>query len=114
MGDLIKTNPPQPGSLESTIGKLTPTEKRICFILHKYSQLRSFPLNLKEILEWKDSLIEILGESLDVDALNFAVVKMLSEQIEYDKGKGIQNIFNALKQVIKTEDGKYKVRDFTW
>lgn len=94
--------------------KLNPKEVLVCTTLYKFNQLRAYPLDAAAIMEWKDSIFKILGGALDPLMIDFAVDKMLSEEIDYDKGKGIQNIFNALKQVIKTEDGKYKVRDFTW
>jgi len=93
---------------------LTDRDEAICRVLNKFNQLRSFRLDPIEILEWKDSLNRLIGEKLDTKALDFAIDKMMTGEIEYDKNKGIQNIFDALKQVAKKENGEYKIKTFVW
>lgn len=99
--------------MENTIGKLSEKERAICELLNRFNQLRSYPLSVTEVLEWKDSIIKLLGNSLDLEAIDFAIDKMILGEIEYDKNKGIQNIFSALKEISKTDQG-YKIKDFTW
>ena len=65
-----------------------------------------------EVLEWKDSLMEILGDNLDPDAIEFVILKMMTGQLDYDKNLGIQNIFSGLKQIRKTTKGYEVINTF--
>lgn len=114
MGKLTIINPPQPGSLENTIKGLSQYENSICEQLHRFNQLRAYPLSAVDILEWKDSIVKFYGQSLDTGALEFAIDQLIFGKIEYDKNTGIQNIFSALKEITSDGHGGYKLKDFTW
>lgn len=114
MGKLTIINPPQQGSLESTIKGLSAYENAICEQLNRFNQLRAYPLSAVDILEWKDSIVKFFGQSLDLGALEFAIDQLIFGNIEYDKNTGIQNIFSALKDIVKDSNGDYKLKDFTW
>jgi hypothetical protein len=94
------------------IVQLGSEEKRICAILNTYNQLRPYKLDAVEVLEWKDSIIKLVKD-LDIDALEFLVDKMIAGEMDYDRDKGIQNIFLGLKKVEKTETG-YKILRSIW
>lgn len=92
---------------------MTELERQVCNAIHEYNQLRAIPLAPIEILEWKDTLLR-LYPAIDVEALNFAILQMKADNIEYDQFFGIQNITKALKRVEKTKNG-YKVKsNFRW
>lgn len=80
--------------------------------MYQFNQLRAFSLTEIEMVEWARS-IERLTVDLDMDALNFVIDQMKCGNMEYDKTIGIQNIFNALKRIEKTETG-YKILRAIW
>lgn len=81
----------------------------LCDVLVGINQLRSFNLTGIEILEYKDSLMRI-APTLDPKLLQYAIDQMMIGNIDYHKDKGIQNIFNALKNVGKREDGTFYLK----
>lgn len=92
---------------------LSPRETRICQIMHTFNQLRPFKLDDVEKLEWKDSILRIMPD-VDLGALEFAVDRLLTGEVSYDKTEGIQNIFRALRRVKKIGEGQYELLNPTW
>lgn len=86
------------------IAQLTPHEMQLCQILNRYNKLRQFKLDAIEILEWKDDILLVMPD-LELEKLDFAITKMMTEEIEFNDKIGIQNIFRALRYVHKTENG---------
>jgi len=105
MSNIVKSN----GNLPA----LTKRDEAICKVINRFNQLRSFRLDPIEILEWKDSLNRVFGEKMDLGALDFAIDKMISGELEYDKNLGIQNIISAMRQVEKTKSG-YRIKNMVW
>lgn len=79
------------------IEKLTENEKAIVESLRRYNQLRKVPLSALDILEWKESIMEVNPDT-DPKAVNFVITRMIAGEIDCDGG-GIQNIMNGLKSV---------------
>lgn len=76
------------------------------------NKLTPFPLDAMELISWAKDVEEIAG-AVEIEKLEFIFKCFKTDKLEWDKNKGIQNIFNALKLVKKTEYG-YKIKDFTW
>lgn len=83
-------------------------DHEICRILYGYNQLTPFPLSAVQILEWKDTVLQNIPD-LEPAALALAITGMATEQIPFDRDRGIQNVFSALKRVWKTDSGEYKI-----
>ncbi len=94
------------------IKALSAGELRLVESIHRFSQLRSYPLKPEELLEWKESVIKISGVkdlaelSLRID---FVVDKMMQGEIDYNDKIGIKNLFAGLKE-IKGDNGSYKIK----
>ncbi len=88
----------------TAIAKLPPKELEICHALVLFNQLRAFKLDAVEVLEWKDTIMR-LRPDLEPARLEFAILALISGEIEYNKDLGIQNIIRALKQVGEDENG---------
>lgn len=99
--------------IESIIAGMTPHERAICDVLNTFNQLRSFKLEPMEIIYWKDSIVKLIPD-VDTGALEFVVDQMIVGGLEYDTKLGIQNIFNGLKRVRKTETGYAVKTNQTW
>lgn len=80
--------------------------------VYQFNQLRAYSLTEIEMMEWARSIERLLPD-LDIDALNFLIDKMKTGEMEYDKAVGIQNIFNGMKKIEKTESG-YKILKAIW
>ncbi len=98
---LIKYDPDQ---LQKIVRGLPQYDKDVCGALTTFNQLRSFKLDIIEMLEWKDTIIKLLPK-LEIPALVYAIDKMILGELPYDRNEGIQNIFNALKKIEKTQTG---------
>lgn len=92
---------------------VTKKEKDICDVLVGINQLRSFKLDVIEVLEWKDSLIRILPD-IKIETLQFVIDSMMTGELEYNDKKGIQNLFAALKLVGENEDGTFYIKKPIW
>ena len=104
-----------PNSIEAIKERLSSTELKVCDLVNLYNQLRSFPLTAIEILEWKDSLMELLrGMDTDTAKIEFAIKKMISGELEFDSRLGIQNIFNAYRNCFQDDKGQCRIKNFTW
>ncbi len=82
--------------------------ERLIKAVYQFNQLRAFSLTDVEILEWARS-IERLRPHLDIEHMEYSIDAMKQGNIEYDNTKGIQNIFNAIAQVCKNDDGTFRV-----
>ncbi len=101
MSNIVKHTSEQ---IEKVVAGMSQQEKDICGALNTFNQLRSFKLDIVEILEWKDTIVKLLPR-LEVPALEFAIEKMILGELEYQHNDGIQNIIRALKKIEKTETG---------
>lgn len=76
----------------------TQTDVRlICKILWKINLCISYPLSDAMIELWATHLVRLMP-TLDVAELDSVMDKFIVGDIEYDRDKGITNIFNALKK----------------
>lgn len=91
----------------TAIANLPRKELEICHALVLFNQLRAFKLDMVEVLEWKDTIVR-LNPDMEPPRLEFAILALISGEIEYNKDLGIQNIIRALKQVGEDENG-YKI-----
>lgn len=120
MDKLIKINQAANGlsahtddPLEIALSNMSESERRLCAVIHRYNQLRAYPLSQKEILEWKDSFVKLSGKDLAelAEKLDFVIDKMIVGEIDNDPKHGIKNLFEGLKEV-QGELGKYKIRSW--
>lgn len=93
---------------ESNELALSVRDMEICRILYGYNQLTPFPLSAGQIVEWKDTILQNVPD-LAPAALALAINGMATEQIPFDRDRGIQNVFAALKRVWKKESGEYEI-----
>lgn len=91
-------------SLATSPGSSNLPDIRVIKAVVEFNQLRSFSLTPVEIAEWARTIIRIWPD-YDVEWLNFVIDKMKCGQMEYDRGLGIQNIFQALKNSLRRRDG---------
>jgi hypothetical protein len=70
--------------------------------------LVSFPLTREDIIIWTKDVERIVPE-IDRDGLKFLFDCFSTEAIEWDKNKGIQNIFAGLKK-ITNDNGVWKIK----
>lgn len=96
-------------NIPDIIRSLPENEKKMCDAIHKVNQLRTFKLDFVEILEWKDTIIKLIP-NIHPEVVEFAVEKMLTGELDYNKDYGIKNIFIAIREVIIDEDGEIKLR----
>lgn len=89
--------------------QLSRNEERLCDILNTFNQLREYPLNAIQILEWKDSLLRILPD-LEPDKLEFVIDRMIDGQITYKPEFGIKNLFIGLALIEKINE-VYKIKE---
>lgn len=68
----------------------------------------AFPLSRGEVITWTNE-VERLVPDVDQDALRFLFDQFSTEAIEWDKSKGIQNIFAGLKKIRK-DNGEWKIK----
>lgn len=111
MNDLIKHSDSDK-SIERAIKSLSKKELSICNSINEFNQLRSFKLNLSDVLQWKDTIIRLKPE-IEPEAISFVVDKLILGELDYDKDLGIQNIINGLNMLVRTEKG-YKLNLMTW
>lgn len=105
--NLIKSNGHQ-----SSVVTLTKDQQELCNELSKINRLRDYKLTELELIAWVDSIYGIL-EVVHLPAIKFAIDKMISGEIEYDRNLGVKNIFEALKRIRRTDKG-FEVKNFTW
>lgn len=62
--------------------------------------------------DFKDWAIQIhrIAPDIDLKAVRFMMDCFATEALVYDHTKGIQNIFNALRKIERTDDGKYRIK----
>ena len=110
-----RTAPPvtsEGSQAEIEISKLPEHEFKLCQTVTKYNQLLAFKLDAEQVLDWKDSLIKTFGE-VDIQRLDYALDKMISGEISFDKNLGIQNVIQAYKGV-KKSNNEFRVKKFIW
>lgn len=105
--NLIKSNGHQ-----SSVVTLTKDQQELCNELSKINRLRDYKLTDMELIGWADSICATL-EVIHLPAIKFAIDKMISGEIEYDRNLGVKNIFEALKRIRRTDKG-FEVKNFTW
>lgn len=72
--------------------------------LVRINQLVPYPLTADDIYDWAMS-IERIATGVEPFAISFVIDQYMMGVMEYDKSKGIQNIFTGLKKIEKTEKG---------
>ena len=78
----------------------------------RVNQLMQFPLSYIQVQEWA-ATIQRVAPDTKLEKVAFVIDCFMNERLEYDKNKGIQNIFNGLKRVY--HDGtSYKVIERLW
>ncbi len=83
--------------------------KPIAKELVRVNHLVGFPMSGEDIQEWSIHLNEIIPD-LEPWRLHFLLNQFAMERIEWDKNKGIQNIFIGLKRVyFDVEANEYKL-----
>jgi hypothetical protein len=82
--------------------------KPIAKELVRVNHLVGFPMSGEDIQEWSIQLYELVP-NLDTSRLHFLLNEFAMDHIEWDKNKGIQNIFNGLKRVYLDDNGKLKL-----
>lgn len=105
-GGIVQRTHPQ--SLE-----ISDSRKRIAKVIVDVNQIMQYPLTAVQVLEWAES-IERLVPDVDVMALAYLMDAFKLELIEWDRQKGIQNIFAGLKRVRKTDTGYEIFTPHTW
>lgn len=90
------------------VPKLSPRQERVGKILVVFNQLRAYKLDLSEVFGWTNTLLRIYPD-LELDRLQMAVDGMISGEIPYDQSIGIKNIVNALRRVIRNDDGSLEI-----
>lgn len=80
--------------------------KDISLIVADVNTLVPFQLTVDNIVEWS-TIIDRLNPGMDLESLRFLIDKFAMDEIEWDKSKGIQNIFNGLRRVYFTN--KYEL-----
>lgn len=103
---------PQRGS-STPSNILSREEKQLVKVLADVNVLISFKLTVHEIIDWA-MLIKRLAPDIDVKAVRFVLDAFATEAIVWNKDKGIQNIFNGLKEIKKTEEGYQLVKRESW
>lgn len=99
----------------STINRgiqLTPRQDELCIVLYSFNQLRDYKLADHELVEWMKTFDRLLP-GIDPDKVQFAIDRMISGELPYDKNKGIQNIFTALKEINGDDRHGYTLRSNT-
>ena len=86
--------------------------KKISKVIVEVNKLTSFPLDAEELLRWSID-IERIYPDINLDALLFLMDCFKTDSIEWDKSKGIQNIFNGLNR-IRLTNGVYSIRNHNW
>lgn len=76
------------------------------------NNLVPFKLTVDEIADWSRQ-IDRIAPGIDLRALRFVMDAFATEAIPYDRTKGIQNIFIALKRVQKSPEG-YRIMRKSW
>lgn len=94
---------------KAALEQLSTREKLICDSLNTFNQLRDFPLNAIQILEWKDSLLRIMPD-LEPDKLEFVIDRMIDGQLTYKPEYGIKNLFIGLG-MIELVNKVYKIKE---
>lgn len=84
----------------------------IAKIILYVNNLVQFKVSGDEFIYWAKQ-IDRIAPDLDLKALQFLMDAFATEAIVYDHSKGIQNIFNGLKCVEKSEEG-YKIIRRSW
>jgi len=69
---------------------------KIAKAIYHVNQLTSFDLSDRKIIEWSQSIIEILPH-IELDDLKLLIREMKTGSIAYDHRLGVQNIFIGLK-----------------
>lgn len=70
------------------------------------NQLTPFPLNAIAVAEWSRSLVELIpAADFDLEKIKFVIDAYKTAKLEYNREKGIQNIFLGLEAVEVTEAG---------
>lgn len=102
--------------MESSKNKLQPVQQGITSTISKdhvklvsglflgLNDLVAFKMTGPEIESWATDVLRLCPQA-DLEKLPFLIDCFKTEAIEFDKTKGIQNIFRGLKQIIKTEKG---------
>lgn len=74
------------------------------------NQLTPYPLNDIGIAEWSRSLIDLISaDDFDLEKIKFVIDAYKTCKLEYNREKGIQNIFLGLEAVEVTEAG-FKIK----
>lgn len=76
------------------------------------NNLIPFKLTLDEVTDWSRQ-IDRIAPGIDLKALRFIMDAFATEALPYDRNKGIQNIFIALKRVDKSPEG-YRIIRKSW
>jgi hypothetical protein len=78
--------------------------KEIIKIVAGVNDCVGFKLEYDELVSWGADVNRLIPD-LEIERLMFLMDCFKMDKIEYDKNKGIQNIFNGLRLIERTETG---------
>lgn len=78
--------------------------------LSEINKLIPFPLNSEQIKSWGLDILELKPE-ITVGILTLIINDFKLDRLEWDKNKGIQNIFNAYNKKFNKTNQVYKAPD---
>ena len=88
--------------------QLTEREKLIAKIIVHVNDLVPFPHEVDTLIRWAQDIEKYLP-GIELEKLAFLIDCFKQDKIEWNKSKGIQNIFNGIKEITADGDG-YTVR----
>lgn len=74
--------------------------------MSEVNKLLPFELNPQQLIEWSQD-VDRLMPGIELERIAFLFDLYKTEQLLWDKTKGIQNIFSGLKFIGKNEQGYY-------
>lgn len=105
-----KNNSPTPLNHQQLgLSKISNNGKRILKVIADVNNLIAFKLTVSELADWAKQIDRIAPE-VDIKALRFLMDCFATDTLEYDRNKGVQNIFNGLKRIKKEGDGYVLMR----
>ncbi len=87
-------------------------KKDLALVVLQVNKLLPFELSGPQVVDWTDDIIR-LAPDVEADRLKFLFDLFKTEQLLWDRNKGIQNIFTGLKFIGKNEQGYY-LRKRVW
>ena len=81
-----------------------PVKAMVKAVVH-VNMILPFKLDNQELVMWSDSVVDLVPEATP-QKIKFLLDLFKMDELEWDRSKGIQNIFTGLKFIYE-EEGKY-------